>query len=219
MKRFILLATVILACGTVCRAQLKVPSQIDTFIVTGMKYNYVDIDEKNWPYSAIYRSTTSFRFGNDEFPIISAGYTLLGLKYTVRARGNGEKYDLLFDDSGNEIVIQFSGYEFHCRPNLAQPSFQGGGPNQFSEWVAERLHYPESAKKEGIEGMVKTRFTIDEDGFVTDVHVTQSLDPRLDEEAVRVIKSSPRWTPGYRGRTPVAVYYDFPVIFNLKYLD
>jgi protein TonB len=57
---------------------------------------------------------------------------------------------------------------------------------------------------------------IDEYGRVCDIVVLRGVDPALDAEAVRVVSSSPRWTPGYMGGKPVRVTYTFPVIFQLQ---
>ena len=76
-----------------------------------------------------------------------------------------------------------------------KPSFRGGDANAFSKWVAERLVYPEIAKENGVQGRVMVSFTIKSDGSVANVKVTRSLDPALDKEAVRVVSSSPKWTP------------------------
>ena len=97
-----------------------------------------------------------------------------------------------------------------------QPSFMGGGPNDFSKWVNERLVYPEIAKENGIQGRVTLQFTVEKDGRVTNVKVLRGVDSSLDKEAVRVVSSSPKWTPGKQRDRAVKVTYTFPVIFQLR---
>lgn len=97
-----------------------------------------------------------------------------------------------------------------------KPSFNGGDVNTFSKWVNERIVYPEIARENGVCGRVTLQFTIAKDGSVTKVRVLRGLDPALDKEAVRVVSSSPKWTPGKQKGIPVAVTYTFPVIFNLR---
>ena len=97
-----------------------------------------------------------------------------------------------------------------------KPSFQGGDANQFSKWVNQRLVYPEIAKENGLQGRVTLSFTIKADGTLSDVKVLRGVDPSLDQEAVRVVKSSPKWTPGKQRDRAVAVSYTFPVIFQLR---
>ena len=97
-----------------------------------------------------------------------------------------------------------------------KPTFQGGDPNAFSKWVAQHLQYPEIAKENGIKGRVILQFTIGVDGKLTDIKVVRGVDKALDDEAVRVVKSSPKWTPGKQRDRAVKVTYAFPVIFELR---
>ena len=97
-----------------------------------------------------------------------------------------------------------------------KPSFQGGDANAFSKWVNERLVYPEIAKENGIQGRVMLQFTVGADGQVSQVKVLRGVDPTLDKEAVRVVSSSPKWTPGKQRDRAVKVTYTFPVIFQLR---
>jgi protein TonB len=82
--------------------------------------------------------------------------------------------------------------------------------------VNSRLVYPEIAKENGLQGRVTLSFTIKADGTLSDVKVLRGVDPSLDQEAVRVVKSSPKWTPGKQRDRAVAVSYTFPVIFQLR---
>ena len=97
-----------------------------------------------------------------------------------------------------------------------KPSFNGGDANEFSRWVNSRLVYPETARELGVQGRVTLQFTIGTDGRVSGVRVLKGADPLLDEEAVRVVSSSPKWTPGRQRDRAVKVSYTFPVIFQLR---
>lgn len=97
-----------------------------------------------------------------------------------------------------------------------RPSFNGGEANEFSKWVNSRLDYPEIAKENGIQGRVTLQFTVEKDGSVTNVKVVRGVDPSLDKEAVKVVSSSPKWTPGKQRDRAVRVTYTFPVIFQLR---
>lgn len=96
-----------------------------------------------------------------------------------------------------------------------KPSFLGSNePSSFLiKWVYTYLRYPEDCVLEGIQGRVLVDFIIDEKGRVGNVKVLRSLDPRLDEEAVRVISASPNWKPGkLRGnkvKSEVSMYVEF----------
>ncbi len=95
-----------------------------------------------------------------------------------------------------------------------KPGFNGGDVNEFSKWVNERLAYPENCRKEGISGRVTLTFTVSETGKVTDVKVLRGVHEDLDNEAIRVVSSSPDWTPGLKDGKPVAIKYTFPLIFQ-----
>ena len=97
-----------------------------------------------------------------------------------------------------------------------KPSFNGGDANEFSKWVNSKLQYPEIAKENGVQGRVTLQFTVNPDGSVSNVKVLRGVDPSLDKEAVRVVSSSPKWTPGKQRDRNVKVTYTFPVIFQLK---
>ena len=97
-----------------------------------------------------------------------------------------------------------------------KPSFMGGDANEFSKWVNQRLVYPEIAKENGVQGRVTLQFTVESDGRVTNVKVLRGVDSSLDQEAVRVVSSSPKWTPGKQRDRAVRVTYTFPVIFQLR---
>ena len=97
-----------------------------------------------------------------------------------------------------------------------KPTFNGGDANDFSKWVNSRLVYPEKARENGVEGRVTLQFTIGTDGCVGNVKVLKGADPLLDQEALKVVSSSPRWSPGKQRDHAVKVSYTFPVIFKLR---
>lgn len=242
MKRLIVsLMSVLSAC--VAFGQMKPPQQTDTLYIHSVKYNYADIRQENWPCEVIYKSTTSFRIGEEEYFINDADKYLSEITFRVFTEDDEGPYKLLYDEGYNgDIRITFSGYEFVCRTTNTyalgeeeledeyvedeeaipfqlvegKPQFHGGDSNQFSKWVNQRLVYPEIAKEHGVQGRVTLQFTIGSDGSVRNVKVIRGISPELDREAVRVVSMSPKWTPGqYRGK-PVAVTYTFPVIFQLR---
>lgn len=97
-----------------------------------------------------------------------------------------------------------------------KPKFQGGDANDFTKWVMSRIVYPEIAKENGVQGRVTLQFKINKDGTLTDVKVVRGVDPSIDKEAVRVVSSSPKWTPGKQRDRAVPVSYTFPVVFQLR---
>ena len=97
-----------------------------------------------------------------------------------------------------------------------RPTFNGGDANDFSKWVNARLVYPEIARENGVEGRVTLQFTISKEGRLEDVKVLSAPDVTLADEAVRVVSSSPKWTPGRQRDRAVKVSYTFPVIYKLR---
>ena len=96
------------------------------------------------------------------------------------------------------------------------PSFQGKGVDAFRAWVAQRLKYPEIAAENGISGRVYVQFVVEPNGVVDNVKVVRGVDPALDAEAIRVVKSSPKWKPGKQRGKAVRVAYTIPIVFVLQ---
>lgn len=97
-----------------------------------------------------------------------------------------------------------------------QPQFIVEGYKDFDDYIMQNIQYPESAIKEGTEGVVLVEFTINKRGKVTDVKVVESIDERLDNEAVRVVFSSPRWIPAISEGNKVEVKKIVEVAFRLE---
>jgi TonB family protein len=95
------------------------------------------------------------------------------------------------------------------------PTFKGKGTEAFSAWVTAHLKYPKDAKAAHIDGTVLVKFVIGTNGGVQEVEVEKGVCPALDAEALRVIRSSPKWKPGIKDGRPVRVTYHHPVIFIL----
>ena len=96
------------------------------------------------------------------------------------------------------------------------PTFQGGDLMKFREWVQKRLRYPQIAQENNIAGRVTLSFVIEKDGTLTNIEVMQSPDRSLSEEAIRVLKTSPKWEPGKQRNQPVRVKYTLPVAFQIR---
>lgn len=95
------------------------------------------------------------------------------------------------------------------------PTFKGKGTEAFSAWVTAHLKYPKEAKAAHMDGTVTVQFVVGTNGGVQEVEVLKGVHPALDAEAVRVIRSSPKWKPGIKDGKPVRVTYTLPVIFIL----
>ena len=95
------------------------------------------------------------------------------------------------------------------------PSFPGG-MSALMSWLSQNIKYPVIAAENGVKGRVIVQFVVEKDGSITDVQVVKSVDPSLDKEAARVIKSMPHWIPGRQNGSPVRVRYTVPVTFKLQ---
>ena len=98
----------------------------------------------------------------------------------------------------------------------SMPEFPGG-PQAMYKFLGENIKYPVIAQENGIQGRVVCQFTVNKDGSLVDIEVVRSGgDASLDKEAVRVIKSMPKWKAGKQRGKPVRVKYTLPVNFKLQ---
>ena len=95
------------------------------------------------------------------------------------------------------------------------PSFPGG-PAALMKFLSENIKYPVVAQENGVQGRVVVASVVERDGSITDVHIARGVDPSLDKEAVRVVKSMPKWTPGKQNGSAVRVKFNVPVAFRLQ---
>ncbi len=111
-----------------------------------------------------------------------------------------------WNNKGNEIVNYYV---------LEQQPLFPGGETGLLKYIAENTKYPELARKNDVTGKVFIEFVINKRGKVKDVKVTRGAHPVLDREALRVIKSLPKWKPGMQKGKPVNVSYQVPINFTL----
>jgi len=95
------------------------------------------------------------------------------------------------------------------------PAFPGG-MEAFGKYLGRALRYPSVAQENGVQGRVNVTFVVERDGSLTDIKpIGRQLGSGLEEEAVRVLKSAPKWTPGRQNGRPVRVQYTVPIVFTL----
>ena len=97
---------------------------------------------------------------------------------------------------------------------VEHPASFPGGPAAMNQWLAQNIRYPAEAKANNIQGRVTVQFVVELNGSISNVVVVRSVDPRLDKEAVRVVKSMPKWTPGMQNDRPVRSKFTLPVNFR-----
>ena len=112
------------------------------------------------------------------------------------------------DAALKEDKIYYAGYV------AEEPSFPGG-ESALRDFISKNLRYPIFAKEKGIQGRVQVSFIVEKDGSLTDFVITESKDPSLDKEAIRVLQSMPKWNPGkHHGQFVTALKYMY-VFFDL----
>lgn len=94
------------------------------------------------------------------------------------------------------------------------PEFPGGEDSLYA-YIARNIKYPETAKKEKIEGRVFVTFVIEKDGQVSSAKILRDIGGGCGEEAIRVVKSMPKWKPGTQRGNPVRFQFNLPVSFML----
>ncbi|RZK56666.1 MAG: energy transducer TonB [Pedobacter sp.] len=94
------------------------------------------------------------------------------------------------------------------------PEFPGGMA-AWSKFIQKNLRYPYVAQETGIQGKVYVSFVVEKDGSITDVTVTRGIGGGCDEEAMRVIKKSPRWSAGEQNNNKVRVRYNMPINYTI----
>lgn len=95
------------------------------------------------------------------------------------------------------------------------PSFPGGQAALMS-YLNRHIEYPVVAQENGVQGRVIISFVVEADGRIDEAEVARSVDPSLDREALRVVKSMPKWIPGKQNGECVRVRYSVPVVFRLE---
>lgn len=118
-----------------------------------------------------------------------------------------EKEPLIISPLSNGVIIEPK------IPEEVYPKFPGG-PEKMFEFIADNLHWP-GDDDSCIQGRVVVSFIVEKDGNLTDVKVVKSLDPAFDKEAVRIVKSMPKWEPGMWNGKPARVNYSIPIRFRL----
>lgn len=95
-----------------------------------------------------------------------------------------------------------------------QPEFPGGTA-ALMKWLGNNVRYPQMALENGISGRVIVKFVVEKDGSVSGVTLVRGVDKDLDREAIRVVKSMPKWQPGKNNGQAVRCYFNLPVNFKL----
>lgn len=132
-------------------------------------------------------------------------------------QSNNDQIEVVGTGSGDELIEGDSGVGGD-QPFFfveVMPTFRGGGLNTFRQWVGTRTNYPQAAIEKKIRGTVFLTFIVERDGSVSNVTVIKGVDPILDNEAIKVISESPKWSPGLQRGQPVRVRFQIPMSFSI----
>lgn len=135
-----------------------------------------------------------------------------------------DEIEINADVDQNEVIEEYIAPEIEEEEVVEQeifiivesmPEFPGG-QLKMMEYIAKNIKYPQIARESGIQGRVFVSFVVEPDGSISNVKIMRGIGGGCDEEAVRVVQSMPKWTPGkQRGKT-VRVSFNLPVNFKLQ---
>jgi periplasmic protein TonB len=133
----------------------------------------------------------------------------------ILAQSENNRTDVSATGSGDDLLSGQDGSETGEALFIVEvmPLFKGGDISKFREWVGKRTNYPQAAYERKIRGTVFLTFIVEKDGSVSNVTVVKGVDPLLDNEAVKAISESPKWTPGLQRGQPVRVRFSIPLNF------
>jgi TonB family protein len=111
-----------------------------------------------------------------------------------------------------EVVV---GQDSIHRVTEVMPQYPGG-PNEMMKYISDNIKYPQSAKDNKIEGRVYVSFVVEKDGSITNAAVMRGIDKECDAEALRVVASMPKWTPGQHKGEVVRTQFTIPIYYKLN---
>ena len=121
----------------------------------------------------------------------------------------------------NEVVVEDKKPAVEAKPEEVfksveqMPQFPGGEA-ALMKFLASHINYPPMAAENNVQGKVIVQFVVDKTGKVGEVKVVRNVDKDLDNEAIRVCKALPKFTPGRQNGRPVSVWYTLPIQFKLQ---
>ena len=115
----------------------------------------------------------------------------------------------------NTVQVTVTLHDTLFTETRTQPEFPGGF-SAMNDYLRQKVHYPSAAAQAGIKGMILVSFLIDTTGNLTNIRVLKGLGFGCDEEALRAVRSMPRWIPGTESGKAVPIKYNLPIRFPHK---
>ena len=155
------------------------------------------------------------RFTNDSFYGTFTNYKQVKMPFELHLNDGTSKANSSRSISNNSEQMNNSEVVEEALTSDRDPEFPGGMSN-LKKYISEKVKYPTMSQENGISGNVKVSYIINEDGSVSNVEVIESIDPYLDKEAIRIISSMPKWSPGIRDGKYVKMKTSTYVKFSLQ---
>lgn len=198
-----------------------ISSEARNYVMKKFHLKRIPYSEKNlivFNYEWTQIATKRTIFYNSKGDVIeSIGNEYADLEYIV-PDSNGEFWrdeaKKIYDKKNNNSTASSNtnGHVFTVVEQM--PQFPGGDAALMG-YIRDTMHYPTIAKENGVQGRVVVSFVVEKDGSITNVAVLRSVGPSLDREAIRIVRSMPRWIPGKQNGHTVSVKYQVPVTFRL----
>ena len=132
---------------------------------------------------------------------------------TVEGNINGRDIveEIIESDNSDDAVVKEEIFTWAEE----MPQFPGGS-SELLKFFAQNIIYPEIAKRAEVEGKINLSFIVDKNGSISDIQIVKGIGAGCDEEAVRILKMMPRWSPGKQNGKPVLTRINIPVVFKLR---
>lgn len=136
---------------------------------------------------------------------------------TATVEGEDDNPDAVFIDQLDMHKVIVAEKKDSTYTHVEQMPEFPGGDRALLRYLSTSIVYPRIAQENDIQGQVVVRFVVMPNGSVGEVEIVKGVDRTLDEEAIRVVKAMPKWTPGRQNGVAVRVYYVAPLQFKLEY--
>ena len=144
--------------------------------------------------------------------VVLLSYLFLGISNIGFAQTNDENYNFEYipaEGENEKEVIYIEKYIISCPNDFGYDPEFVGGHLALVEFIDSNFVFPKRLRKKNINGMLSVSFIVEKDGTLTNFKIKQKLHPKLDKEALRVVKLMPEWIPGEYGRMKMTIPFVF----------
>lgn len=178
-------------------------------------------------YEAVEEEIVELVREDDPRPLVAARQTVIVASEIINLVRDDQEIseDMVFEDFEEDAAMVTSIMQGRTEgpandePFLSveqMPGFNGGGIEKFRNWVQTNVVYPKELSKMDVKGIVYVEFVVERDGSIGGVKILQSPHAGLSSEVEKVLKKSPKWTPGKQGNQAARVKFTLPVEFEIS---